>query len=466
MSHNPASVETITTCIENIRQQIKECESLLMKTESVKDDIKSKLVEYTEHILYVTLELLSASISGMYESYSGLLHILQTDSIYEKRYHMQLVNLCQYEWCKLFTQEESGLLTNLNKLFCDNVDFVKAIHILLEHINELIGICDKELRNMTAHYDKPKDMYEKLVRLDSEDDYVKRISKQMDIHKSILCISDDILNLIISHFSINKPHTEFNNSAYKINITDISNEYIYKSIDKQAYLSTICSSTLSDAWMNIESAKKEYYMTEQYILRLKARDFNTDRLEYLKSVVELRWATMFLRFDLTCCMRAYLNATTTIERSIILRRVYMIETSALTHLYGYNENRRKYSIWQKLKQLTENKSHPLFEQLETELGQYTKSLNCEKRNVLIHFMEDKGDSANSQNNISTRWKMFCDMNHSKELFHIYKLIVLCNHIDTYICEIINNIKLNLKQSVINSLAPLIFIRDYVEKYQV
>ena len=47
-----------------------------------------------------------------------------------------------------------------------------------------------------------------------------------------------------------------------------------------------------------------------------------------------------MQYDLVCSMNTYLKADSNAERSISFMRAYRIETSALSHLYGYNDEYR------------------------------------------------------------------------------------------------------------------------------
>ena len=104
MGKQPASPESVAVLIEISKRGIYDSEKLLEKIEDTKTIFESiSTIEGTAlEFLQIVFELLSGSLSGMYEGFNGLQNMLQTDSIYAKRYHMQMINLCQYEWCKYF----------------------------------------------------------------------------------------------------------------------------------------------------------------------------------------------------------------------------------------------------------------------------------------------------------------------------------------------------------------------------
>lgn len=48
-----------------------------------------------------------------------------------------------------------------------------------------------------------------------------------------------------------------------------------------------------------------------------------------------------MQYDLACSMNSYFKADSNAERSICFMRAYRNEISALSHLYGYNDEYRE-----------------------------------------------------------------------------------------------------------------------------
>lgn len=95
MKKRPASTESIANLINNSQQTIRNYEQLLHDVEEAKailqatpDSNKSSL-----EFLQLTFEILSGGTAGMHECTIGLCRILQASNVYEKRYHMQTINL-------------------------------------------------------------------------------------------------------------------------------------------------------------------------------------------------------------------------------------------------------------------------------------------------------------------------------------------------------------------------------------
>lgn len=62
-----------------------------------------------------------------------------------------------------------------------------------------------------------------------------------------------------------------------------------------------------------------------------------------------------MHYDLVCSMDTYLKASSNANAPSVFMRTYRIETSALSHLYGYNEKYKVKSIWNKIKSVPEFK---------------------------------------------------------------------------------------------------------------
>ena len=183
MTRKNASKEAIALLIKNARSSILDYEELLKNTEL----IKARISTFEEAVyLQLILELLSGSLLALYEVCSDLKNMLSTDSLYVKRFHMQMINLSQYEWCKyLVGRDQGGVIPKLiNQIKDFNKETIELESILQQLI--LLGKnCDAGLRNITAHYDNPNSMYSKLISLNDEDVYAKRIGDQLLIHDMI-----------------------------------------------------------------------------------------------------------------------------------------------------------------------------------------------------------------------------------------------------------------------------------------
>lgn len=456
MGKKVASKETIDLLINNSKQAIIDSENLLHNIELIKSKIGNK--DSINNYLQLLFELLSGSLSGMYEVYSGLKSMLSTNSVYAKRYHMQMINLSQYEWCTyLCGKDKEGVLSKLKNRLNEQHYNTQELNEIMQQVYSLGKKCNVGLRTMTAHYDKPDIMYKKLAVLNDEDIYAKRVSDQLLIHDMILKYVSPVLQAITETLCINAIEITNKKWGKEFSIQGFLNDKIAEAFIKKGELDNITSEQLANAWNDIESIKRTYDTCEKAIAFLKPKQIDNSRLVEIKSIAEMRLAVTFMRYDLECSMNSYLNASSNIERSICFMRVYRLETGALTHLYGYNEERKQDSIWCKLKLIPEFKSSPLSNDIENKLKALTLHLDCTKRNLYTHYREGQ------HLNISDRWRCANEMDHPKELMQMLQLITLCKNINQYLHSLLSLIDSTVKKKNDEMLEPIRKIKELANR---
>lgn len=455
MTRKNTSKETIFVLINHAKSAILDSEHLLQNTEL----IKSRLSIFDgATYLQLLFELLSGSLSAVYEVCSDMKNMLSTDNVYVKRFHMQMINLSQYEWCKyLVGRDQEGVIPKLINHLNESHKDTKELENILQQLKLLGEKCDTRLRNITAHYDNPNTMYSKLVTLNDEDVYAKRVGDQLLVHDMILQYISPILQMITETLCTNNRDCTYTRSVDKFSIIDIINEKVAEAFHNKEKLDVVIAEQIANAWENIESHKKNYTICEKAIEYLTDKQADCSRLTEMRTLEELRWEVSFMQYDLVCSMSTYLKGDSNAERSISFMRAYRIETSALTHLYGYNENYKENSIWNKIKSVPEFKSIPLFNEIEDELEALTSNLDSTKRNLYTHYRES------AKLNISDRWQCANEMNHPKELMQMLRLVTLCNTINRFLVSLISSMRSTEKQKNDEMLRPIREIKALAQK---
>ena len=194
MTRKNASKETINILINNAKSAISDSEYILKNTEL----IKSRLSTFDgANYLQLLFELLSGSLLAVYEVCSDMKNMLSTDNVYVKRFHMQMINLSQYEWCKyLVGRDHGGIILKLINHLNEQHQGFKELEDIAQYVRLLGKQCDTSLRNITAHYDNPDKMYSMLILLNDEDIYAKRVGDQLLVHDMILQYISPILQTI------------------------------------------------------------------------------------------------------------------------------------------------------------------------------------------------------------------------------------------------------------------------------
>ena len=455
MTRKNASKETINILINNAKSAISNSEHILKNTEL----IKSRLSTFDgANYLQLLFELLSGSLLAVYEVCSDMKNMLSTDNVYVKRFHMQMINLSQYEWCKYLVGRDHGgvipkLINHLNESHKETIE----LESILQQLRLQGKKCDAGLRNITAHYDNPNTMYSKLVTLNDEDVYAKRVGDQLLVHDMILQYISPILQMITEILCTNNRKCTYTRSVDKYSIIDIINKKVAEAFHNKEKLDIVIAGQIANAWENIESHKKNYTICEKAIEYLTDKQVDCSRLTEIQALEELRWEVSFMQYDLACSMNSYLKADSNAERSICFMRAYRNEISALSHLYGYNDEYREKSIWRKLRTVPEFKSIPLSKEIEGELIAMTSNFDPNKRNLYTHYRED------TKLNISERWQCANEMNHPEELIQMLRLVTLCKKINQFLVSLVSSMHLSEKQKNDEMFNPIRKIKELAQK---
>lgn len=455
MTRKNASKETINILINNAKSAISDSEHILKNTEL----IKSRLSTFDgANYLQLLFELLSGSLLAVYEVCSDMKNMLSTDNVYVKRFHMQMINLSQYEWCKYLVGRDHGgvipkLINHLNESHKETIE----LESILQQLRLLGKKCDAGLRNITAHYDNPNTMYSKLVTLNDEDIYAKRVGDQLLVHDMILQYISPILQMITEILCTNNRECTYTRSVDKYSIIDIINKKVAEAFHNKEKLDIVIAGQIANAWENIESHKKNYTICEKAIEYITDKQVGCSRFTEILALEELRWEVSFMQYDLACSMNSYLKADSNAERSMCFMRAYRNEISALSHLYGYNDEYREKSIWRKLRTVPEFKSIPLSKEIEDELIALTSNFDPNKRNLYTHYRED------TKLNISERWQCANEMNHPEELMQMLRLVTLCKKINQFLVSLVSSMNSTEKRKNDEMLNPIRKIKELAQK---
>ena len=441
--------------INNAKSAILDSEHILKNTEL----IKSRLSTFDgATYLKLLFELLSGSLSAVYEVCSDMKNMLSTDNVYVKRFHMQMINLSQYEWCKyLVGRDHGGVILKLINHLNEQHQGFKELEDIAQYVRLLGKQCDTSLRNITAHYDNPDKMYSMLILLNDEDIYAKRVGDQLLVHDMILQYISPILQTITETLCTNNKECTYTKSVDKYSIIDIINKKVAEALHNKEKLDDVIAEQIANAWENIESHKKNYTICEKAIEYLTDKQVDCSRLTEIQALEELRWEVSFMQYDLACSMNSYLKADSNAERSICFMRAYRNEISALSHLYGYNDEYREKSIWSKIRTVPEFKSIPLSKEIEDELIALTSNFEPSKRNLYTHYRED------TKLNISERWQCANEMNHPEELMQMLRLVTLCKKINQFLVSLVSSMHLSEKQKNDEMLSPIRKIKELAQK---
>ena len=169
---------------------------------------------------------------------------------------------------------------------------------------------------MTAHYDKPYVMYKKLITINDEEVYVKRIGDQFLIHEMIFKYVSPFIQSISQTLFIRGIDSLKKRTLGSLNIQELINAKIAESLNHKEKLGVAIEEQIADAWNIIESQKRMFERCEKAILFLESKQLDSTRLIEIKSLVEIQLTVSFMRYDLACSMSTYLTVSSNTEHSI------------------------------------------------------------------------------------------------------------------------------------------------------
>ena len=409
-----------------------------MKNENIKNN--DNLIIGRNAVLELTMVVLDTILlenEVLYDLSALLDALLKATDNYTKRYYMQSLNLCFWEASQLFVGDDgdgNGLLSRLvsltmelNQAGCQYI----AQHII-DDVQRFRGkYADRELRNITRHYDDPIKMYEKQRELTNIDFFAKGTSELMAIRMEVMVVSSFLLNLLTSNK--NMPQSLVLPSKCGFDVKGMFNEAVFEAL-KEKNLKADVQKTLEKGQRSLDVCYGLYSGC------CKAADFLKEKgcqemetFDKLETLTRLRMETLFLRHDIACSVWGYLNASTEKERSQNLRLIHITKQAALTHIYGFNENAQQRSLWTKTKQLEEANNATLNTgKIENTLKILTGNLSEDNENsqIFAHYRY-KSDFY-----IPARLEAFGKMDHYQELTESTKLLNVCKEFEMFTLELL------------------------------
>lgn len=432
-----ASPETIQRLIENSEKGLSQIEMSLPHVLETRLVVMNAIKrqgggDVVLDLMLVVLDTILAENEVIYDLSASLDALLKAKDDYTKRFYMQSLNLCFWEACQLFAGEEGdedGLLTKLEKL-TQQLNQAGCQFIFRHIIDDVRAFrkyyCDKELRNITRHYDDPIKMYEKQQGLDNIDFFAKGASQLMAIRMEVSVLSSYLLNLLTPVKK--EAQSNVSNKGCGLALKGMLNDAIFKAFKKNDFKKEV-QWTLSNGQAILDDCYRRYNQcltAEEFLGKENCQiseDFNK-----IKLLIALRMETLFLKYDVACSVWGYLNAASDMERSQNLRLIHITKQAALTHIYGYTETVREKSLWTAIKRMKESSDEELDTvSVETSLKELTDNLAEDKdiSQIYAHYRYQQDFY------IPARLEAFNKMEHHKELMDAMKLLKICKVLDGY-----------------------------------
>ena len=456
-----ASANTIKRLIEISEKglvQIERSLPFLMKTRQAvlcaikKQEGKSNILD----LMLTTLDTLLAEDEVVYDLSSLLDALLRATDDYTKRYYMQGLNFCFWETCQLFVGEgndEDGLLTKLKNLTKQHHQ--AGCQLLIQHIIDDIqefrnGYCDKSLRNITRHYDDPIVMYEKQIELNDIDLFARGVSQLIAIRMEVSVLTSYLMSMLFPIMTdlANVPSDTIQTvsrrvGSSKLDLRSTMNDVLFKAFRKKDVREEV-QMALSNGHVLLEKSYRLFSSCLALERVLKEHNIlMPNELDKIKYLIKMRMEAQFLRYDVACSIWGYLNSFSDKERSQNLRLIYITKQAALTHIYGYTDDRRDRSLWAAITKIEESDYVKLEKNsVEKRLKELTTNLDedNETSRKFAHYRYKHNFY------IPSRLESFNKMVHYKELKDAIKLLKICKLLEIYIADLLHCIDDRQRQS--------------------
>ena len=122
-------------------------------------------------------------------------------------------------------------------------------------------------------------------------------------------------------------------------------------IDNKGKLEAAISTVLPKATSQLDDMANHSFRLQKirkYIKEEVPCIIEFPELNNLETLANHELLIRFMALDLASVLNAYLHSDSDIEASLNLRRVVVIKTSTLVHLYGYDDREQEKSVWKSI----------------------------------------------------------------------------------------------------------------------
>ena len=340
MESKSASKETIASLIRNVGTTIEELYIALKQDFA----IRNALDESMPHLYSVTHDIQIGIRFILMDIGVSCRALFQTNYAYEKRFHLKNVLASISEGFKAimnFGKSRKYALWNLLEeelIQIDNSDLIDSFNkIKLQLIEFGDNRIDKDIRDLTLHYDDAMiKVFEKTVSLNSEEDTMKLLCEFWAILQDMLKFTYTLDEYTQANTGLSKPN-EANNVQLDVNH---DHNVIKLLIDNKGKLEAAISTVLPKATSLLDDMANHYFRLQKirkYIKEEAPCIIDFPELNNLETLANHEMLIRFMALDLASVINAYLHSDSDIEASLNLRRVVVIKTSTLVHLYGYDD---------------------------------------------------------------------------------------------------------------------------------
>ena len=412
--YKEASKETVENLIENNSETIENLYKKIVEDISFLRELNADVlllrlaIELRMNMRFILIDLMTSLRSCLNGTYT-----------FEKCYHIKNLEGIRVEGCRLLLgygeRKEESILMKLEcelKQVCQRSEKTKYVQVyerllaLYDNVSTQLRTVmttyeERKSRNLTYHYDDDLyKVYKQLIKVrdKGEDEPMKCVILWMDALLSIQVLCDTIEYVEVlqgnksskvtgfHHFRINVIKLEF----YKRTVTEfLKNDQFKEILDK------VLKDIDSVDWAAKE--KDKLGRLEDWLGKNVPNQNKPKTIKDMKDLMNVYLLIEMSFADMSCVIRAFMNAGSDIEYPLTFRRLLVSKVSTLGHLVGYNDTEKGNALWsfiQKAVPADAEKLKTEAAEIRIELESLLKQEDVKCRALYVHYLDRDANESN------------------------------------------------------------------------
>lgn len=445
MIQKPASKETIQNLYENMGNnfslfvpELCNCTTSLKKLNGIESNDKNE-----PSLNQLLLKLYTFSLIINLDISTFLRADLRSSSSTEKRCNLKYINVILiegYSYLFGFKRDKRNALWKIVKEAANQTndeEFINDTNDIQNLANNFKNTyaqqIDRAKRNLSIHYDSNPIKVHTLLSNISEDIETKKIN-------AFLEIIENIMILIKKHIQKFQIPLTYSFEKSNINIWERINHFP----DENSKLFTKLDGIITHFSKLLDKTVSLCNLPKAIQNKHNIDDAFSERLQPLIETVYPGIHILFIYLDLASAIRAYLSSEFYFEKQFNLRRIHIVVYEGFKHLYGFNDNDKEQSFWNKnissiFKKSTNTNQLNTLTQIECDLKTLASDKrinNTDLRECVVHYRYKERDNVVKLFQALVKANPLIEMNKSRKL-----LILLPKLLD------INNSSIGFKYNI-------------------
>ena len=412
--YKEASKETIenlignsSKTIEDLYKKVLEDLSLLKELNADVPQLLRLAVELRMNMRFILIDLMTSlrgSLNGAY-TFEKCYHIKNLEGIRVEGYRLLLGYGEERErsvWTELGCELRQVYQRFERSKYAQVYEGVVALYdkVSTQLRTVMTTYEERKGRNITYHYDDDLyKVYKQLIKVKNkgEDEAMKCVIPWMDALLSIQVLCDTIEYVEALQGNVSSKATGFHYFQINVIKLDFYKRIVYE-FSKNDQFKEILDKILKDI-DSVDWTAKEKDKLGRLEDWLGKNASNQDKPKTIKDMKDLMNVYLLIEMsfaDMSCVIRAFMNAGSDIEYPLTFRRLLVSKVSTLGHLVGYNDTEKDNALWTFIQNAVSADAEKLkteASEIRMELERLLKQEDVKRRALYVHYLDrDTNDS--------------------------------------------------------------------------